>query len=116
MAGATLQGMVTILEAVVGALLVALGPRAILVAENLVLRQQLAILRRATPASLPLCPSTEHSESLFPLVVAVGGLSGDRPTGDRDRLASARLCSVVGVEVVADRSSAAWSRTGRHGK
>jgi hypothetical protein len=38
-----------ILEAVVGALLAALRPRAILFAENLVLRQQLAILRRATP-------------------------------------------------------------------
>jgi putative transposase len=38
-----------ILEAVVGALLAALRPRAFLVAENLVLRQQLAILRRATP-------------------------------------------------------------------
>jgi transposase InsO family protein len=41
--------MLTIVEAVVGALLAALRPRAILVAENLVLRQQLAILRRATP-------------------------------------------------------------------
>jgi hypothetical protein len=38
-----------ILEAVVGALLAAPRPRAILFAENLVLRQQLAILRRATP-------------------------------------------------------------------
>jgi transposase InsO family protein len=38
-----------ILEAVVGALLAALRPRALLFAENLVLRQQLAILRRATP-------------------------------------------------------------------
>jgi hypothetical protein len=38
-----------ILEAVVGALLAALRPRAILFAANLVLRQQLAILRRATP-------------------------------------------------------------------
>jgi putative transposase len=38
-----------ILEAVVGALLAALRPRAILFAENLVLRQQLAVLRRATP-------------------------------------------------------------------
>jgi transposase InsO family protein len=38
-----------ILDAVVGALLAALRTRAILVAENLVLRQQLAILRRATP-------------------------------------------------------------------
>jgi putative transposase len=38
-----------ILGAVVGALFAALRPRAILFAENLVLRQQLAILRRATP-------------------------------------------------------------------
>jgi transposase InsO family protein len=38
-----------IIEAVVGALFAALRPRAILFAENLVLRQQLAILRRATP-------------------------------------------------------------------
>ena len=41
--------MNAILEAVVGALFAALRPRAILFAENLVLRQQLAILRRATP-------------------------------------------------------------------
>jgi putative transposase len=38
-----------ILEAVVGAVFAGLRPRAILFAENLVLRQQLAILRRATP-------------------------------------------------------------------
>jgi hypothetical protein len=48
-AGANLRRMLTILEAFVGALLAALRPRASLVAENLVLRQQLAILRRATP-------------------------------------------------------------------
>jgi hypothetical protein len=47
--GANLAGMLTILEAIVGALLAALRPRASLVAENLVLRQQLAILRRANP-------------------------------------------------------------------
>jgi putative transposase len=41
--------MLALFEAVVGALLDALRPRASLVAENLVLRQQLAILRRATP-------------------------------------------------------------------
>jgi hypothetical protein len=40
--------MLALFEAVVGALLDALRPRASLVAENLVLRQQLAILRRAT--------------------------------------------------------------------
>jgi len=48
-AGANLHGMLTILEAVVGVVLAALRPRASLVAENLVLRQQLAILRRARP-------------------------------------------------------------------
>jgi len=48
-ASAKLAGMLTILEAIVGALLAALRPRASLVAENLVLRQQLAILRRARP-------------------------------------------------------------------
>src|SRR5271155_1712322 len=41
--------MLAILEPVVGALLAALRPRAVLVAENLVLRQQLAILRRTSP-------------------------------------------------------------------
>ena len=45
--GANLAGMLTILEAIVGALLAALRPRASLVAENLMLRQQLAILCRA---------------------------------------------------------------------
>jgi putative transposase len=41
--------MLAILRAAVGALLAALRPRASLIAENLVLRQQLAVLRRATP-------------------------------------------------------------------
>ena len=41
-----------------------------------------------------------------PCVVAVGGVSRDRPTGDRDRMASAGLRSVVGVEV-SPRGSAA---------
>src|ERR1017187_6800056 len=41
--------MKAILEAVVGSLFAAFRPRAILFAEHLVLRQQLAILRRATP-------------------------------------------------------------------
>src|SRR5450432_1973265 len=47
--GATLAGMLTILEATLGALFAALRPRASLVAENLLVRQQLAILRRANP-------------------------------------------------------------------
>jgi hypothetical protein len=38
--------MCDLLEAIVGALLAALRPRASLVAENLALRQQLAVLRR----------------------------------------------------------------------
>src|ERR1700733_12184014 len=48
-AGANLAGMLATLKAVIGTLRSALRPRASLVAENLVLRQQLAILRRATP-------------------------------------------------------------------
>ena len=40
--------MVTLLEAIVGAVLAALRPRANLVLENLALRQQLSILRRST--------------------------------------------------------------------
>jgi putative transposase len=40
--------MLTVLEAALGAMLAALRPRASLVAENLLLRQQLAILRRTT--------------------------------------------------------------------
>jgi hypothetical protein len=47
--GATLAEMLTVLEAALGALLAALRPRASLVAENLLLRQQLAILRRTHP-------------------------------------------------------------------
>ena len=46
---ATFGGMLTVLEAAVGELLGALRPRASLVAENLLLRQQLAILRRTHP-------------------------------------------------------------------
>ena len=41
--------MLALLEATAGALFAALRPRLSLVAENLVLRQQLAILRRVTP-------------------------------------------------------------------
>jgi putative transposase len=41
--------MLALVEAIVGAFFAAFCPRASLVAENLVLRQQLAILRRATP-------------------------------------------------------------------
>jgi transposase InsO family protein len=41
--------MRVVLQAIVGALLAAVRPRASLVIENLALRQQLAILRRATP-------------------------------------------------------------------
>jgi len=45
----SISGVVAILKAVVGALLAGLQPRADLVLENLVLRQQLAVLRRAAP-------------------------------------------------------------------
>jgi hypothetical protein len=48
-AGANLAGMLAILEAVMGALRAALRPRASLVAENLLLRQQLAIFSRTKP-------------------------------------------------------------------
>jgi transposase InsO family protein len=41
--------VLALVQAIVGALFAAFRPRASLVAENLVLRQQLAILRRATP-------------------------------------------------------------------
>ncbi len=41
--------MLTLLEAIAGALIAALRPRANLVLENLALRQQLAVLRRKTP-------------------------------------------------------------------
>ncbi len=47
--GATLAGRLTVLDAALGALLAALRPRASLVAENLLLRQQLAVLRRTGP-------------------------------------------------------------------
>ncbi len=42
-------GVVTLLEAIIGALFAALRPRASLVIENLALRQQLSILRRSRP-------------------------------------------------------------------
>ncbi len=41
--------MITLASAILGALVAALRPRASLVVENLALRQQLAVLRRATP-------------------------------------------------------------------
>jgi hypothetical protein len=44
-----MAGVFTILKALVGALLAAMKPQASLVAENLALRQQLAVLRRTTP-------------------------------------------------------------------
>ena len=47
--GVTMAGVFATLKALIGALLAAMKPRASLVAENLALRQQLAVLRRATP-------------------------------------------------------------------
>jgi len=41
--------MLALPKAILGALVVCLRPRASLVLENLALRQQLALLRRATP-------------------------------------------------------------------
>ena len=81
-AGANLAAMLAILQAVIGTLCSALRPRASLAAENLVLRQQLAILRRETPR-----PRLRPLDRAFlghgrPCVVAVGGLSRDRPTGE----------------------------------
>jgi putative transposase len=46
---ANMAAVVALLKAVFGAILAAFRPRASLVIENLVLRQQLAVLRRATP-------------------------------------------------------------------
>jgi len=45
----TLGAMTTLVTAILGALVAALRPRTSLVVENLALRQQLAVLRRATP-------------------------------------------------------------------
>ena len=104
--------LAAILQAVIGTLCSALRPRASLVAENLVLRQQLAILRRATPR-----PRLRPIDRAFlghgrPHVVAVGGMSRDRPAGDRDCLAPAGLRSVVGVEVSPRGSAAPGARGG----
>jgi len=48
-AGGNLARMLAVVQALAGALYAALRPPASLVAENLLLRQQLAVLRRATP-------------------------------------------------------------------
>lgn len=47
--GARMAPVFAVLNAFVGALFAAVKPRANLVAENLALRQQLAVLRRSTP-------------------------------------------------------------------
>jgi hypothetical protein len=70
-AGANLAAMLAILQAVIGTLRSALRHRASLVAENLVLRQQLAILRRTTPP-----PGFGRSTVRFGSWSPVGGRGG----------------------------------------
>jgi len=48
------SGVFGIVKALIGALLAATKPRASLVAENLALRQQLAVFRRVTPRPQPI--------------------------------------------------------------
>jgi hypothetical protein len=103
--------MRTILEAVAGALFAALRLRASLVAENLLLRQQLAILRRVTPR-----PRLRPMDRAFWVVVSrMGSRWADsvaivRP--DSDRVASARLCPFLGMEVSARGSAPARAAAG----
>jgi hypothetical protein len=96
-----------------GALVDALRPRASLVMENLVLRQQLAVLKRARHR-----PPLRPIDRAFWVVVsrrlvAMGRRARDRQAGDRDRVAPPRLRSLLGLEVEARRTTAA--RAGSRG-
>jgi hypothetical protein len=82
---------VAILEALVGAFLAVLRPKASLVVENLVLRQQLAVLRSRTPRPrlrpidrvfwvLPCCPETGPGMNLGAFAAAAAADAGT--TGD----------------------------------
>src|ERR1019366_4995333 len=64
--GATLAGMLTILEAALGALLAALRPRASLVAENLLLRTRLRPSPRPSPRLRQPRLSARHHRAALP--------------------------------------------------
>jgi hypothetical protein len=90
-----------IVKALIGALLAAMKPRACLVAENLALRQQLAIVRRTTPRPR-LRPIDRAFWALLSRTwVALGRCARNREACHGGRLASPRICTVLGDEVEA---------------
>jgi hypothetical protein len=92
--GARMAIVLALLEAFFGALLAAMKPRASLVAENLALRQQLAILRRITPrprlrlrrvphvAAAPVGPSSRGPSRPRLEKVPIEGIDDRRFRGD----------------------------------
>ncbi len=103
--------MVSVLEAIVGAVLATLRPRASLVLENLALRQQLSILRRSTPR-----PRLRPLDRAFWVVLSrtwspLGRRPGNREARDGDCLASPGLRSILGEQVLGqlDELGPYWS-------
>ena len=103
--------MRALLEAIIGAVLAALRPRANLVAENLALRQQLAVLRRQTSR-----PQLRPVDRAFWVVLSRAWSRW------ADALAIVKPATVIGwhhrAKVEASRSSAAppsttWGRADR---
>jgi hypothetical protein len=99
--------VVTLLEAIVGALFAALRPRASLVIENLALRQQLSILRRSRPR-----PRLRPLDRAFWVVLyrtwsPRSSARSRRPTRSEDRagagLCRPRLGACIAAEVISEK-------------
>ena len=101
-----------IVFALLGALADALRPRASLVMENLVLRQQLGVLKRARRRPPLRAIDRRRLGRRLSRLVAMGRRARDREAGDRGRVAPPRLRSLLGLEVEARRTTAA--RAGSH--
>ena len=94
-----------LLETSTGALVSALRPKASLVAENLSLRQQLAVLRVGRrPRLHPI--DRAFLGGPFPRPVTLGRRPRDREAGHGHWLASPRLRTVLGVQVSSLRTPA----------
>ena len=98
--------MVAFFMSVVGALRAALRSRVSLVAENLALRQQLAILRRQTKRARLTPLGSGVLDRALARLVAIGAKPRDRQARDRDSVASAGIRSLLGLEVEAPRPTA----------
>jgi hypothetical protein len=97
--------MLPLVEAIVGAFLASFRSRVSLVAENLALRQQLAVFKRTAPG-----PRLRPIDRAFCWLCRASGRGGptcsNREAGHRCHLAWSRICALLGIQVDASRPSA----------